>query len=446
VTPALLGLLRCPRSGTLLRLTRHEGDGDDVETGLLHSEAGVWPVLGGIPVLTDTGAAVVPLVTAGRAGEAMAEVAFQDRPATRPQAVLSQVARHGGARSAAAAELGRRRGRRQDARLFTGSEPLQVLERLLLHGRPAMPDAWSYFRYRFGLPRHLVALQLVQALGAGAGPVLDLGCGAGHMTFSLTCLRPDAHVVGVDLSFAQLWVARTTVAPSADYVCADARALPFADGAFPQVLSVDVLSFVADKWPAVREAQRVLAPGGSLAVTSVKDAQRRHVYAGMPLSSSGWVGLFGGAPVRLLDDDDLLDRYLAGQGLPDQDAPTRSATVSLLRGGTAVPTRTGAPPHAVGPLGVNPLYRATPAPEGAVRLVRSLPGGSYAADNERLLDYLPETALLPRELAEAGARGERPEALLDLARAGVVLALPPGYVPERWPGAGADGAGRAVAW
>lgn len=449
-----LDLLRCPRSGQSLRLEAMERDGEGVDVGLLSSEAGQWPVVEGIAVLTQQGEAVVGLVRAGRVQEALAALAFDDAPRTRSAAVARHLDGAGVPRpvAAAAARL-RARGRRQDLPLVAGGDPSAVLARALLLGRPAMPDAHAYFRYRFSLPRHLVALQVLRALPAGSGPLLDLGCGAGHMTFAATRLHPAVPVVGVDISFAQLWAARRLVAPSADLVCADVLGLPFRTGAFSGVVSVDVLSFVRDKWSAAREAMRVVAPGGRVAVTSVKDAAQSHVYAGMPLSAAGWAGLFEGAPVRVLDDDVLLDCYLAGHGVPVDDGGTgpltrtASATVSLLVGAPlpAAPA-VAEPPHAIGPLAVNPLYRAEPGPADGVLLRRVLPPGSYASDNARLLEYLPETAVLPHRVAAAGARGERPAALEPLVRSLVVLALPPGYADDPWPGADRGAEGRAVAW
>ncbi|MCW2715750.1 MAG: hypothetical protein JWN88_2797 [Frankiales bacterium] len=445
-----LALLRCPRSGQVLHVELRECDGDDVELAVLTSEAGSWPVLGGIAVLTEAGEAVVPMARSETVHLAMAEVAFGDRPRTRTQALVRRAGAVGGqSLLAGAATRWRGRARAEDAELFRSDDPLRVLERSLLRARSPMPEAHAYFSYRFSLPRHLVALQLMQVFAAADAPVLDLGCGAGHMTFSLSCLRPGSPVVGIDMSFAHLWVARRVTAQGADYVCGDVRALPFAGGTFADVLSVDVLSFVREKWSAVREAKRVLRPGGSLAITSVKDADRAHVYAGLPLSAAGWADLlrsqFGS--VRVLDDDVLLERYLAGRGLPERDEAPGSPTISLLCGGReAVPVDPDLPLHAVGPLGINPLYRVEAVTSEALVLRRALPAGSFADDNPRLLDYLPEMVILPRWLALAAARGERPVELLPLVRDLVLLALPPRYVEDSWPEVHGSSVGHAVAW
>jgi SAM-dependent methyltransferase len=65
------------------------------------------------------------------------------------------------------------------------------------------------------------------------GTVLDLGCGAGLVTADLTT---RARVVGVDISLAQLELARRN-APAARFVRADMVDLAFAPGSFDAVVA-----------------------------------------------------------------------------------------------------------------------------------------------------------------------------------------------------------------
>lgn len=100
--------------------------------------------------------------------------------------------------------------------------------------------------------------ELVRLLGPGEGPCLDVGCGTG---LHFQAVRATGRVpIGVDYSADQLRHAR------ARGVCvqADAAALPFADGAFATVLMVWISTDVDDFAAVVREAVRVLRPGGLL--------------------------------------------------------------------------------------------------------------------------------------------------------------------------------------
>lgn len=93
--------------------------------------------------------------------------------------------------------------------------------------------------------------------------LLEAGCGAARCTQWLAAR--GAYAVGVDIAFRQLRHARLADGPGARtaVVQADARALPFADGAFDTVFSTyGALQFVADSAAVTAECARVLRPGG----------------------------------------------------------------------------------------------------------------------------------------------------------------------------------------
>jgi SAM-dependent methyltransferase len=99
--------------------------------------------------------------------------------------------------------------------------------------------------------RHVAAYALV-APALGPGRVLDLGCGVGH-SFHLLAPR---ETVGVDIDPDAL------AGQDRRTVVADMRALPFEDGSFASVLSVQSLEHVPDPERVVAEAARVLEPDG----------------------------------------------------------------------------------------------------------------------------------------------------------------------------------------
>jgi SAM-dependent methyltransferase len=100
----------------------------------------------------------------------------------------------------------------------------------------------------------------------GAGRrILDVGCGTGH---HLTWLRDRGFdVAGVDGSAEMLAHARSAN-PGVELHQADVEHLPFPDGSFDAVLCVEVLRYLSDPGPCLREAARVLRPGGVLLVTA----------------------------------------------------------------------------------------------------------------------------------------------------------------------------------
>lgn len=89
--------------------------------------------------------------------------------------------------------------------------------------------------------------------------VLDLGCGKGR--FARPLAEAGAEVVGIDVSAAMLADARGIAR-----VRASARRLPFAAGTFDAVIAVEVFEHLAAIDDVLREARRVLCPGGILAI------------------------------------------------------------------------------------------------------------------------------------------------------------------------------------
>ena len=97
--------------------------------------------------------------------------------------------------------------------------------------------------------------------------VLEIGCGAAQGARWL--VSAGARVTAFDVSYGQLLESRRLDAASGvrvdRLVQADAQALPFRDEAFHAVVSAfGGLPFVADSAGALREAARVLRPGGRL--------------------------------------------------------------------------------------------------------------------------------------------------------------------------------------
>jgi SAM-dependent methyltransferase len=104
--------------------------------------------------------------------------------------------------------------------------------------------------------------------------VLDLGCGSGYGAASIG--EQAEHVVGVDVdgdavAFAQQRYSRANVSFSRIEA---GKELPFADNSFDVVLSFQVIEHVRDDGGYLKEAHRVLRPGG-VVVLVTPDRQHR---------------------------------------------------------------------------------------------------------------------------------------------------------------------------
>lgn len=97
------------------------------------------------------------------------------------------------------------------------------------------------------------------------GDVLEIGAGAGAMAHHLLRTTPDLHLVATDVDPDMCAAASRVLgafAPRVTVQQADANDLPFADGSFDFVLSFLMLHHTGDWQRTVREAMRVLRPGG----------------------------------------------------------------------------------------------------------------------------------------------------------------------------------------
>lgn len=97
--------------------------------------------------------------------------------------------------------------------------------------------------------------------------VVEVGCGTGHW---LSLLAGRGHsVLGVDRSGGMLARAREKVAPGR-LILASADALPLRAGLFDRLLIVNALHHFVEPARALREARRVLKPGGKILIVGLQ--------------------------------------------------------------------------------------------------------------------------------------------------------------------------------
>ncbi|HEX7842181.1 MAG TPA: methyltransferase domain-containing protein [Kofleriaceae bacterium] len=114
------------------------------------------------------------------------------------------------------------------------------------------------------------------------GRVLETACGTGIVTRWLReALPDDGLLVASDLNPPMLAMARKIVGSAArvEWTQADMCKLHFADDSFDAVICQFGLMYATDKLAAVREARRVLRPGGSFLLTTWAPLDRNPIVA-----------------------------------------------------------------------------------------------------------------------------------------------------------------------
>jgi ubiquinone/menaquinone biosynthesis C-methylase UbiE len=112
---------------------------------------------------------------------------------------------------------------------------------------------------------HRLALAAVTARGLRPESVLDIGCGTGALLDLVSRTWPQARLLGVDPAHRMIEVATRRLS-DADLRVAVAEHLPLPDGCVDLVLSTTSFNHWSDHRMALREAARVLAPGGLIVV------------------------------------------------------------------------------------------------------------------------------------------------------------------------------------
>jgi ubiquinone/menaquinone biosynthesis C-methylase UbiE len=116
----------------------------------------------------------------------------------------------------------------------------------------------------------------VEWYGGGPPPppatVLEVGTGSGNLTRAMLGRWPAVEIIASDVAAGMLELARTQLADLADprirFLDASAQALPLPAESVDLVVSSFVLQLVPDRLAALREARRLLRPGGIVAYVS----------------------------------------------------------------------------------------------------------------------------------------------------------------------------------
>jgi arsenite methyltransferase len=128
--------------------------------------------------------------------------------------------------------------------------------------------------------------------------VLDLGSGGGiDVLLSARRVGPSGKAYGLDMTDEMLDLARKNAAEAGatnvEFLKGELEAIPLPEGSVDVIISNCVINLSTDKDRALREAFRVLKPGGRFAVSDV--VVRGEVPSAIRRSIELWIGCIAGA-------------------------------------------------------------------------------------------------------------------------------------------------------
>jgi len=140
------------------------------------------------------------------------------------------------------------------------------------------PTDWDVYATCYDTLRHLTPYQQLLTQTESKlnlcpnDSLLDVGCGTGNLLQQLADRHSNSDLVGIDFSPNMLDCARTRCRDSEiSLVRADVnQSLPWPDGSFSRVVSVNALYSLVDPESTIREIGRVLKPEGEVVVVTPK--------------------------------------------------------------------------------------------------------------------------------------------------------------------------------
>ncbi len=171
-------------------------------------------------------------------------------------------------------------------------------------------DQWDAIR-SLHVAESAVEARMRQLLGTTIGRLVDIGTGTGRMIELLGDVAD--HATGIDRSPEMLRIARAKLAESStpvDLRQADVGALPLPDGSADTVVMHQVLHYIPAPEVALREAARIVAPGGRLMIVDFASHDREELrtqdaHARLGFSDQQIGGWFAASGLTLAETDEL---------------------------------------------------------------------------------------------------------------------------------------------
>jgi 2-polyprenyl-6-hydroxyphenyl methylase/3-demethylubiquinone-9 3-methyltransferase len=172
-------------------------------------------------------------------------------------------------------------------------------------------------RYEVGKRLRLVFDEALAGESLEGRTLLDAGCGTG--LFSRAAAQRGARVTSLDVG--ERLLEQVSRKADTERVVGDVASLPFDDGRFDYVVCTEVIEHTMEPRRAVAELARVLAPGGTLVLTTPNRVWHPAIWLATKLGLRPYEGIenwvhFGDLRRWLAQDGIAVNRYRGFNPLP----------------------------------------------------------------------------------------------------------------------------------
>jgi len=136
----------------------------------------------------------------------------------------------------------------------------------------------------------------------GTPRILDLGCGQGHITYSIRQAFPEAEISGIDYSISAIEYAVEHF-PGIDFIVGNAYECPYAEGYFDIIVCNNLWEHVPDPLFLLKRISNILKPCGFLIISTPSRYRLNNL-----------IRVLVGKPVRFMSENHVTE-YSVGQVL-----------------------------------------------------------------------------------------------------------------------------------
>jgi SAM-dependent methyltransferase len=257
----------------------------------------------------------------------------------------------------------------------------------------------TYAKYRFSCPSLISAMPFFPAVKdalLGGGRILDLGCGMGHLSYLISGHFGSRDLFCADISFRGLYFTKRYMAgEGASCILLDAKEkLPFTDGFFKVVISMDALQYIEEKDLCAGEMDRAMMRDGLMIFVHIHNKLVPVIAAGRPLTPDGYRGLFpADLNFRFFTEIGLMRLVFSGKGADlgsgdTADEVNKSDAIAFVGSRDKKYFKKYASyfdlPREFGKYILNPLYRKRRG-----KYVRVFPAQRYEEEYYLIKDFFP---------------------------------------------------------